>query len=163
MKRAFKPSTTILTRALPALVLALFCVVSTDGYAGEYAYYRAQPVVLAHGNARALARLGFRYENGFGVPQNYVAAADLYQRAAERGDAFGQSRLGLSYDRGHGVPRDYILAYKWLNLAAARASRRERDFYLRLRDAVASKMSLAQVVEGQRLALIWAAGWADEH
>ena len=129
MKRAFKPYTTILTSALPALALALSCVVSTDGYAGEHAYYRTQPIVLAHGNARALARLGFRYENGFGVPQNYVAAADLYQRAAERGDAFGQSRLGLSYDKGHGVPRDYILAYKWLNLAAARASRRERDFY----------------------------------
>src|SRR6201988_766692 len=124
MKRAFKPYTTTLIKALPALALALSCVVSTDGYAGEYRYYRDQPVVLARGNARALARLGFRYENGFGVPQNYFAAADLYQRAAERGDAFGQSRLGLSYDRGHGV---------------------------------------AQVVEGQRLALIWAAGWADEH
>ena len=163
MKRAFKPYTTTLIKALPAFALALSCVVSTDGYAGENAYYRTQPVVLAHGNARALAHLGFRYENGFGVPQNYVAAADLYQRAAERGDAFAQSRLGLSYDKGHGVPRDYILAYKWLNLAAARASRRERDFYLRLRDAVASKLSLAQVAEGQRLALLWAAGWADEY
>jgi TPR repeat protein len=163
MKRAFRPYTTTLIKALPALALALSCVVSTDGYAGENVYYRTQPVVLAHGNARALARLGFRYENGLGVPQNYVAAADLYQRAAERGDAFAQSRLGLSYDRGHGVPRDYILAYKWLNLATARASRRERDFYLRLRDAVASKMSLAQVAEGQRLALLWAAGWADEY
>src|SRR5579863_8129664 len=159
------PMKRTLTNLLPALALVLACLVGSDGFASETIRYRGdgEPVVLARGNARALARLGFRYENGFGVPQNYVAAADLYQRAAERGDAFGQSRLGLSYDKGHGVPRDYILAYKWLNLAAARASRRERDFYLRLRDAVASKMSLAQVVEGQRLALIWAAGWADEY
>ena len=110
------------------------------------------------GDARAQAQLGFMYENGFGVPQNYAAAADLYQSAAAQGDAFAQSRLGLSYDKGHGVPQNLILSYKWLALAAARATRRERDFYRRLRDAVASKMSSDQIVEGQRLALIWTTG-----
>jgi uncharacterized protein len=110
------------------------------------------------GDARAQGQLGFMYENGFGVPQNYVTAADLYQSAAVQGDTFAQSRLGLSYDRGHGVPPDLILSYKWLNLAAARASGRERDFYRRLRDGVASKMTSAQIFEGQRLALIWASG-----
>lgn len=108
-------------------------------------------------NARALGRMGFRYEHGFGVPQSYDAAADYYARGAEGGDAFSQCGLGLSYDRGHGVPQNFVLSYKWLNLAAARAPRRDRDFYLRLRDAVASKMSLDQVVEGQRLALQWTA------
>jgi TPR repeat protein len=98
------------------------------------------------------------YENGFGVPRNYVAAADLYQSAAAQGDAFAQSRLGLSYDKGHGVPQNVILSYKWLDLAAASASRRERDFYRRLRNAVASKMSSDQIVEGQRLALMWVPG-----
>ncbi len=148
-------------KILPAVVLAFVCLVDTAGYAGEL-YYRAdgEPVMLARGSARALGRLGFRYENGFGVPQDYATAADLYHRAAEQGDAFAQARLGLSYDRGHGVPRDFILAYKWLDLAAARSSRREHDFYQRLRDAVAEKMSLEQVAEGQRLALIWAANWS---
>ncbi|SRR5579883_1047340 len=161
MTRAFKPFTTTRIRALAALALALPCVISTAGFAGEY--YLPQPVVVSHGNARAVGRLGYRYETGLGVPQNYVAAADLYQRAAEQGDSFAQSRLGLSYDKGHGVPSDYILAYKWLDLATARAPRRERDFYRKLRDAVASKMSLAQVLEGQRLALIWAARWPDPY
>ncbi len=115
------------------------------------------PLAL-RGNARAQAFLGFMYENGFGAPQAYVAAADLYTQAAISGNPFGQGMLGLMYDKGHGVPQDFILAYKWLNLAAARASRHERDYFLRLRNAVASKMSSEQIAEGQRLALLWAPG-----
>jgi TPR repeat protein len=153
MKLALKT----LADALPVFALVLACVASVSCFAGENLHYRSdgQPVVVARGNAGALGRLGFRYENGFGVPQNYVAAADLYRRAAEQGDAFAQSRLGLSYDKGQGVRQDYILAYKWLDLAAVRASRRERDLYLRYRDAVASKLSRGEITEGQRLALTW--------
>jgi hypothetical protein len=36
--------------------------------------------------------------------------------------------------------------------------RRDRDYFLRLRNAVASKMSPSQIHEGQRLALVWAPG-----
>jgi TPR repeat protein len=126
---------------------------------GDYA--RAVAALSAsslHGNARAQGLLGFMYENGFGVPQAYDVAADLYQRAAVQGDPFAQSRLGLIYDKGHGVPQSVVLSYKWLDLAAAHATKRERDFYLRLRNAVASKMSSDQIVEGQRLAVLWAPG-----
>jgi uncharacterized protein len=156
MKRSLKT----LSDVLPVFALVFACAASASCFAGEQYRNDGQPVVVAHGNARAVGRLGFRYENGFGVPQNYIAATDLYRRAAEQGDAFAQSRLGLSYDKGHGVQQDFILAYKWLDLAAARASRRERDFYLRLRDAVASKLSRDGVTEGQRLALTWDANWA---
>ena len=107
------------------------------------------------GNARALALLGFLYEHGFGEPQAYPAAADLYAEGAVRGDPFAQAMLGLMYDKGHGVPQDFVLAYKWLNLATAHATGRPRDVYARLRDAVASKMSTNEIVEGQRLALYW--------
>jgi TPR repeat protein len=112
------------------------------------------PLAL-HGNAKAQAMLGFMYQHGFGEPQVYVAAVDLYRRAANSGDAFAQCMLGLMYDKGYGVDEDFVLAYKWLNLAVALASPRQRDYYLRLRDAVASKMSTAQIAEGQRLALLW--------
>ncbi|MGA7809199.1 tetratricopeptide repeat protein [Bradyrhizobium sp.] len=115
------------------------------------------PLAL-RGNAGAQAFLGFMYENGYGAPQAYDTAADLYVQAAARGNPFGQAMLGLMYDKGHGVPQDFVLAYKWLNLAAARAPQRERDYFLRLRNAVASKMSPAQISAGQRLALLWAPG-----
>lgn len=108
-----------------------------------------------YGNARALGLLGYLYEHGFGAPQAYDAAADLYAQAAEQGDPFAQAMLGLMYDKAHGVPQDFVLAYKWLNLAAAHTSGRERDTYARFRDAVASKLSTNELVEGQRLALCW--------
>ena len=133
---------------------------ATDAYSrGDYirAVTTLSPLA-ARGSARAQALLGFMYENGFGVPQAYDAAADLYLRAAMQGDPGAQSRLGLLYDKGHGVPQNIILSYKWLNLAAAHATKRERDYYLRLRNAVASKMSSDQIVEGQRLALNWGPG-----
>jgi uncharacterized protein len=155
-------TTTNTTRTL--LALAFACFSSTVGFAGErpniWVPREGDPIVLSRGSPRATGQLGFRYENGFGVPQNYAAAAGLYWQAAEQGDPFAQAHLGLSYDSGHGVQKDLILAYKWLDLATARAPRRERDFYHRLRDAVAGKMSLPQVAEGQRLALIWAANRA---
>ena len=130
---------------------------ATEAYfRGDYIRAASRLSVLAlRGDPRAQGRLGFMYENGFGVPQAYEAAADLYQRAALRGDAFAQCRLGLLYDKGHGVPPNLVLAFKWLDLAAAHAPRGERDFYARLRNAVASKMSSAQIIEGQRLALFW--------
>ena len=115
------------------------------------------PLAL-RGDVNAQALLGFMYEHGFGAPQAYDAAADLYIQAATSGHPFAQFKLGLLYDKGHGVPQDLILAYKWLNLAAARALRRDREYFVRLRNAVASKMSADQIVVGQRLALLWAPG-----
>jgi uncharacterized protein len=127
--------------------------------AGDYVYVVNRLIPLAlRGDAKAQAFLGFMFENGFGTPQIFDAAADLYRQAAIRGNPFAQAMLGLLYDKGHGVPQDFVLAYKWLNLASARAPKRERDFYLRLRNAVASKMSRGQIAEGQRLAGRFAVG-----
>ncbi len=133
---------------------------ATSAYArGDYlTTVRILTPLALRGNAKAQSFLGFMYENGYGAPQAYVAAADLYMKAAVCGNPFGQVMLGLMYDKGHGVPQDFVLAYKWLNLGAARASRRDRDYYLRLRNAVAFKMSPAQIAEGQQLALMWAPG-----
>jgi uncharacterized protein len=114
--------------------------------------------LAARGNARAQTMLGFLYETGQGVPQAYNVAAHWYCLGAEQGDSTAQYLLGLAYDKGHGVPQDDVLAYKWLDLAAARAPETMRDQFARLRDAVASKMTRAQIRTGQWLSLLWSAG-----
>ena len=123
---------------------------------GDYIRAARDLSLLAEqGNPKALALLGFMYEHGFGAPQAYVAAADLYTQGAVQGNPFAQAMLGLMYDKGHGVPQDFVLAYKWLDLAAARTRGHERQTYARFRDAVASKMSRDEIAVGQRLALNW--------
>ena len=116
---------------------------------------RTTKLSAVRANARADALLGFRYEHGLGVPQSFEVAAGLYQRAAEQGDPTGQYLLGLMYDKGHGVWEDTVLAHKWLNLAASHAPPRYREQYLRIRDAVASKMTPDQIYFAQQLAVQW--------
>ena len=123
---------------------------------GDYAAAAARAVRLAEaGNARAQGLLGFLYEYGRGVPQDFELAAMWYTRAAEQGEPTAQYLLGMLYDKGRGVPMDVVLSQKWLILAAAGAGRGERDTYVRIRDAVATKMSRSQVALAQQLAREW--------
>lgn len=123
---------------------------------GSYATSAERLVPLVRrGDPAAETMLGFYYAHGLGVPQSYEVAVDLYHRAAEQGDARGQYLLGLMYDKGLGINQDFILAYKWLDLATARASRRDRENFAKIRNAVAFKLTLAQIAIAQRLAVDW--------
>jgi uncharacterized protein len=134
-----------------------------DLRAGVSAYNRQAYVTAAsiflplaeYGNARAQTYLGFMYAHGWGVPQNYEIAARWYESAARQGEAVAQYMLGLIYDKGQGVPQDYVTAYVWLNFAVAHVSAKDREYWTRVRDAVASKLSLAQLTEAQRIAASW--------
>jgi TPR repeat protein len=119
----------------------------------EAASLRRTMVLAQRGDAHAQAILGFMYANGRGVPQSYDVAVDWYGQSAAQGDPTGQYLLGLMYDKGFGVIPNVILAHKWLNLAAAHAPPQVRDNVLRLRDAVASKMTRAQLESAQQLAV----------
>jgi uncharacterized protein len=124
---------------------------------GDFSTAARRLIPLAErGNAEAQALLGFMYQYGRGVPQNAVVAVHWYLCAAEQGQPNGQYQLGLMYDKGQGVPRSSVIAYKWLDLAAAHARPAERDYYLRIRDAVATKLNPAQMYEAQWLAYNWA-------
>ena len=70
------------------------------------------------GLARAQCNLGFCYENGTGVPQDYAKAVEWYRKAAEQGLARAQYFMGLNYNNGIGVPKDDAMAVKWYRKAA---------------------------------------------
>jgi hypothetical protein len=107
------------------------------------------------GDPAAQAYLGFMFETGRGVPQNYTEAAMWYRRAAEQGDSLAQYSLGLLYDRGQGVPQDIVEANKWLNLSTAAAPRRAREARARIRDAVTTKMTRGEIARARLRALEW--------
>ena len=123
---------------------------------GDYvtAFRKLRPLA-ERGQAEAQAILALMYQQGSGVPQDAVLAAHWYLFAAEQGHVGAQYQLGLLYDKGHGVPPSAVIAYKWLNLAAARAEPREREYYVRIRDAVASKLDAEQLAQAQWLATSW--------
>jgi hypothetical protein len=82
---------------------------------------------------------------------DYVAKTRRLVPAAQHGDARSQTVLGFMYATGRGVPQHF----KWLILAAAKAPGRQRDYFARIRDAVASKLTSAQIREAQDLADAW--------
>jgi len=121
-------------------------------------YVRAADIfgpLADRGNPVAQFHLCFMYANGRGVQQNYAEAAMWCHRAAEQGYPPAQYLLGLLFDKGQGVPVNWVQAHKWLNLAASHAPPRDRAAWVRVRDAVASKMSMGQLAAARQLALDW--------
>ena len=70
------------------------------------------------GHAAAQNYLGFLYEKGWGVAQDFSEAYKWYRKAAEQGLAVAQSNLGFCYRNGQGITKDYNEAYKWYRKAA---------------------------------------------
>ena len=158
-----------LARRCAALMLAIVCATNLQmAYAGaltagERAYARhdytnaARLLLPEAQSGRPLAQtyLGYMYQNGLGVPRDYAVAAGWLVQAADQGEPTAQFLLGLLFDKGFGVPKDWVQAEVWLNLAASQASANERDYWSRVRDAVAQKLTLNQLAEAQRRAVAW--------
>lgn len=98
-----------------------------------------------NGNVEAQIDLANMYFDGNGVPLDYNEAVKWYARAADKGSVDAQVALGFLYEYGDAVPQDYVQAYKWFELA---------DMAL-YRDAVAAKMTPAQIAEAQMLTKEW--------
>jgi TPR repeat protein len=71
-----------------------------------------------HGDAASMENLGFLYETGFGVTQDYAKAREWYQKAADKGNADAMASLGLAYQNGRGGAPDYVKAREWFEKAA---------------------------------------------
>ena len=156
-----------------ALTLAALCAASgakADSIGAgirafaRHDYVRAASLLFAEaerGSPVAQTYLGYMYQYGLGVPKDYVLASSWLHQAAEQGEPTGQFLLGLLFDKGYGVPLDWVEAEVWLNLAAAHAPARQQDYFARVRDGVARKLTLNQLAETQRRASAWAPiGWS---
>jgi TPR repeat protein len=155
----------LILAASAALLLSVASSASAQSFRQGVGAFNRQSYVLAsrafiplaeRGDPGAQTYLGFMFQTGRGVPQNYTEAAMWYRRAAEQGDSLAQYSLGLLYDRGQGVPRDIVEAGKWLNLATASAPPRARDARARIRDAVTTKMTRGELARSRYRALEWA-------
>ena len=133
-----------------------------DAFAAGSRAYAARNYVLAgqiflplaeQRDARAQTYLGVMYLHGQGVPQNFAVAAYWLQLASSAGVPTAQYFFGLMHDKGQGVPQDFVLAQAWLNLAVAHAEPSQRSRWALIRNAVASKMTEAQLEQARRLAV----------
>lgn len=81
---------------------------------GEEAPLRAPPPT-------GLTAEAVKLENGEGIAQNYALAADLYCRAARKGDSDAAYRLGWMYANGRGMLKDDRIATGLFRYAAERS------------------------------------------
>ena len=105
-------------------------------------------LAATQGDADAQVNLGNMYGKGEGVAQDYAEAMRWYKLAAAQGDLDAQFNIGQMYDKGDGVAQNFVLAHMWSNLSAING---DTDS-VKLRDAVAAKMTSQQIAEAQKLA-----------
>ncbi len=120
---------------------------------GDYAVAREEFLLLANeGHASAQYSLGFLYDYGEGVTQDYNEAAKWYRMAAEQGLARAQFSLGIMIESGTGVARDLARSYKWYSIAAETlATGRTRDTVIESRDLIESQLSETQRAAARKL------------
>jgi len=86
---------------------------------GHYATaLRAWLPMAESGNAEAQNNVGYMYEEGLGVPQNYLLAMNWYRQAADNGLAEAQHNMGMLYHHGYGVAENLGEAFRWFKMAA---------------------------------------------
>jgi len=104
------------------------------------------------GNPIAQFILGFMYENGEDVPQDFTLANTWYHKAADQDDADAQNRLGEVYRDGDlGVNPDQTLSYMWFSLAQ-RSGYRDA---LGKRNMIAESMTSSQIEAAKKLLEDW--------
>lgn len=74
-----------------------------------YEYYSK---ASADQNVDGYMRMGWVFDNGFGVEQNKKVAIEWYQKAADNGHHGAQYNLGLIYEFGKGTTKDISKAIK---------------------------------------------------
>ncbi len=107
------------------------------------------------GRASAQYSLGFLYDYGEGVQQDYGEAAKWYRKAAEQGLPEAQIALGILSESGTGVSRDLNEFHRQYSLAVENlAPSKTSDTAIEQRDRVAKLLSQEQLLTAERNALL---------
>ena len=86
-----------------------------DQYASALRFWLS---LAEDGKADAQANIGYMYQTGKGLPQDFTEAFRWYLRAAAQGNALAESHLGYLYGEGHGVARNDTQAALWYRRSA---------------------------------------------
>ena len=95
--------------ALTALLA--ICLCWGVGCSKNLSEFEETKALAEQGHAQAQNSLGYMYDAGNGVSQDFEEAAKWYRKAAEQGEASAQFNLGVMYDRGVGVLQNVVTAY----------------------------------------------------
>ena len=106
------------------------------------------------GNPTAQYNLALMLAKGAGVRQDYAQALDWFRKAATQGFTLAQFKVGVAYEQGAGVAADPVLAYANYAIAA----RDGNAEHVVQRDALAARLTPAQVQRGDALAAAWTVG-----
>jgi TPR repeat protein len=107
------------------------------------------------GVAFAQCNLGFMYQNGQGVPQDYTEAFKWGRMAAEQGDGIAQLNLGVAYSNDRWLLKDYLKAYFWYSLAVSRLTGENYKKALDAKNLTAIKLSPEKLAEAQSMIIEW--------
>jgi len=113
----------------PAQVKKILRAGQTSFMVGDYvSAYRMWRPLAEDGNKEAQYNLGFMYESGWGVTQNFSEALSWYRSAAEQGEFRAQFNLGLLYLSGKGVDKNAEQGIYWIERAAGKGHLRAQEF-----------------------------------
>ena len=101
----------------------------------------------SQGDANCQFMLGVMAQNR----RDHENAMLWFLKAAGQGNAAAQDKIGLMYRDGLGVPQDNVQAFMWFTIAATVSG----QYFTPLRDALALKMTSAEIDEGKRRAAEW--------
>ena len=86
---------------------------------GHYATaLRAFRNLAKTGDSQAENNIGYLYERGLGVPQDYGMALKWYKLSASKNLPEAQHNVGLLYHYGYGVAKNQSEAKKWFEKSA---------------------------------------------
>lgn len=100
------------------IVLALTFGLITAAAALSASDFERDKALAEQGDSFDQNYLGYYYEEGVGVRQDYTKAFYWFKKAADQGYASGQFNVAVAYTDGLGVRQDYTKAIYWFKKAA---------------------------------------------